>query len=56
MLMVFVEVSQGAPEGLNGRGSAFNEYQQMKPRLKVSSDKLGESRIKLGTPGYKASD
>ena len=47
----------GAPEGSTGSGSDFKVSQKMGPQfIKVSSDRLGEQGIKLGTPGYKASD
>ena len=45
----------GAPEGSTG-GSGFKASRKTEPRLKVSSDRLGEPGIELGTPWYKASD
>ena len=54
--MFFVVLSSGALEGSTGKCSGFKVSQKMGRRLKVSSDRLGEPGIKLGTPGYKASD
>ena len=44
------------PGGSTGSGSSFKASQKTGPRLNVSIDRLGETRIELGTPGYKASD
>ena len=55
-LMFLVVLWLGAPEGSSGSGSDFKAFQKMGPRLKISSDRLGEPEIKLRTPGYKASD
>ena len=41
----------GAPEGSTGSGSGFKASQKMGPWLNVSSNRLGELGIKLGTPG-----
>ena len=44
----FVVLCPGAPEGSTGSGSGFKASQKMGPRLKVSSDRLGEPGIILG--------
>ena len=43
-------------ESSTGRVSGFKASKKPGPRLKVSSNRLGESGIELGTLGYKASD
>ena len=40
----------GAYKGSSVSGSAFKASQNMVPRLKVSSNRLGELGIELGTP------
>ena len=48
--MLFVVLCPGAPEGSTGNGDGFRTSQKTGPRLKVSSDRLGEPGIKLMTP------
>ena len=48
--MIFVGLSPGAPKDSYVSGSTFKSSQNMGPWLKVSSDRLGELEIKLGTP------
>ena len=50
--MVFVVT----PKGSIGFGSGFKASQKTGPRLKVSTDRMGEPGIDLRTPRYKASD
>ena len=45
--MLFVVLCPGTPEGSTGSGSGFKASQKMGQRLKVSSDRLGET----ATPG-----
>ena len=52
----FCGLCPGAPESSTGSGSGFKASQKSGPRfIKVSSDRLGEPGIILGTPGYEAS-
>ena len=45
-----------ASEGSTGNCSGLKASQSTGPRLKVSSNRLGEPGIELGTPGYEAID
>ena len=41
----------GTPEGSTGSGSGFKSSQKTEPRLKASSDRLGEAEIEPATLG-----
>ena len=43
--MVFVVLCPGAPQGSTESGSGFKASQKTGPRLKVSSDRLGEALV-----------
>ena len=43
--MVFVILCLGASQGSSGSGSGFKASQKTGPRLKVSSDRLGEALV-----------
>ena len=49
--MLFVVLCPGTPEGSTGSDSGFKASQKTGQRLKVSSDRLGESGIEPATPG-----
>ena len=49
-------VCPGAPEGSTESGSDFKASQKTGPRLKVSSDRLGEAEIEPTTPGLQGID
>ena len=45
--MLFVVLCPGTPKGSTGGGSGFKASQKTGQRLKVSSDRLGASHLKL---------
>ena len=46
-MLFFVVLCPGTPEGSTGSGSGFKASQKTGQRLKVSSDRLGESAVIL---------
>ena len=50
--MLCVVLCPGTPEGSTGSGSGFKASQKMGPRLKVSSDRLGEAGNRTCGPWF----
>ena len=50
--MIFVVLCPGTPEGSTGSGSGFKASQKTGQRLKVSSDRLGETGNRTCDPWF----
>ena len=50
--MVFVVLFPGAPESSTGSGSGFKASHKTGPRLKVSSNRLGEAGNRTSDPWF----